>query len=279
MEDTCKFPHNSDLYGIGIRVGLYCQWLTSLASQIYVPAEAPATQATSQLFQTAVLISLVILTATRSIYQPEVIIVLSLSFGGFLTSHHLPDLVNDQASIPRRAVAVINFGAFVAYCCWFWSRGAQKLQEQHPDCVFVTMLFGRWKIIALRTFGIVMSSIGCFVFLVVAAAYTRRVSVLVAQDGVKTSLRYLIPVTGAPGVATRDSKPRWQTWLQITVALLAQSNVIAMVELTLRWNPQQDYQTVLAAGQMIPLVIGVSGLVRILYLVLTSQLRVRLGIS
>jgi hypothetical protein len=279
MEDTCKFPHNSDLYGIGIRVGLYCQWLTSLASQIYVPAEAPATQATSQLFQTAVLISLVVLTATRSIYQPEVIVVLSLSFGGFLTSHHLPDLVNDRASIPRRAVAVINFGAFAAYCCWFWSCGALRLQEQHPDCVYVTMLFGRCKIIALRAFGIVMSSIGCFVFLVIAATYTRRVSVLVAQDGLKTSLWYLIPVTGAPGVVTRDSKPRWQTWLQIAVALLAQAHVIAMVELTLRWNPQQDYQNVLAAGQMIPLVIGVSGLVRILYLVLTSQLRVRLGIS
>lgn len=273
MEDKCKLPYNPDLYGIGIRIGLYCQWLTSLIGQAYVPTEAPAIQAATQLFQTAILISLVVLTAKKKVYQPEILVILPLCFGGFLTSQHLPSLTSGRGSIPRRVLAVLNFGALVIYSCWFWISGASQLQKQHQDCAYGTLIFRRWDIMTLRTFGIVASAIGCSVFLITLALHIRRVSAVVAEDGLKSSLLYMIPVPVSRAISP-DPRPRWQTWLQIVVALLAHIHLAAMVELTLIWN-FHDSETILSAGQMIPLVIGASGLVKVIYMLLTSQIRER----
>ncbi|KAJ3496709.1 hypothetical protein NLG97_g2460 [Lecanicillium saksenae] len=273
MNNSCRFPHNSDLYGIGIRIGLYCQWVTSLIAQAYVPTEVPAVQTATQSFQTAILISLVILTSKDLIHEPEVLIVLPLCFGGFLTSHHVPSPTNDPGSRSRRLISGFNFGALVSYSAWFWSHGVVELHGKCQDCVYVTLLFGRWDIMALRTFGIIMSSAGCLVFLILAALCVWRISAIVNVEGARASLMYLISASTSSPTGPPTLRPRWQTWFQVVVALIGQSHIVAMVELTLIWNPQQDPSGVIAAGQMIPLVVGAWGLVRVVYLFLISHLR------
>jgi hypothetical protein len=79
----CGFSGNSDIYGLGIRLGLYLQWLCSTLALASLRKEISSMAEAYIVFSLALFIALLVLTFQQACtFTAEVIIVLFLSFGG-----------------------------------------------------------------------------------------------------------------------------------------------------------------------------------------------------
>ncbi|KIW57678.1 hypothetical protein PV05_02244 [Exophiala xenobiotica] len=83
--DTCYVPGNSDLYGLGIRTGIYLQWVSSLIANNCYPEEVPTLLVTNTIFLIAVCIATLKLTADSSLKQAEYLVLLRVLYGFLLT--------------------------------------------------------------------------------------------------------------------------------------------------------------------------------------------------
>lgn len=84
---VCKFDGNSDMYGLGIRLGYYLQWYGGIFANWLAPSEVPGIRFANQLFISASFLALIILTVrSRDSLQPvETYIILLLMFGVYLS--------------------------------------------------------------------------------------------------------------------------------------------------------------------------------------------------
>ena len=86
--DTCgaDISGNSDLYGLGIRVGVYLQWISSLLTNVLIPAEVSDSLDTNSIFLFAVFIAIANASTTSPALRPaEAFIMLQLCFGYLLS--------------------------------------------------------------------------------------------------------------------------------------------------------------------------------------------------
>lgn len=85
--DICNgFAGNSDLYGLGIRVGIYLQWISSLLTNILLLKGVPDSLDTNSIFLFAVFIAIANATnATGGLHPAEAFIMLQLCFGYLLS--------------------------------------------------------------------------------------------------------------------------------------------------------------------------------------------------
>ena len=85
--DVCDgFVGNPDLYGLGIRVGIYLQWVSSLLINVYVPAEMADALDTNSIFVFAVFIAIAVVTSsTEGLHPAEAFIMLQMCFGYLLS--------------------------------------------------------------------------------------------------------------------------------------------------------------------------------------------------
>ncbi|KAK4163832.1 hypothetical protein QBC43DRAFT_289392 [Cladorrhinum sp. PSN259] len=82
MADSCAIPGNSDMYGIGIRLGFYLQWLASvLANFLMIEAEIKSSQFSLLSYTGAVIIALAVQSAQKTATDLDTYIVLFLCFG------------------------------------------------------------------------------------------------------------------------------------------------------------------------------------------------------
>jgi hypothetical protein len=128
-ESGCAFDGNPDLYGIGIRVGIYLQWVAQVLVTLWKPSAEGSTLVVKLLLQVAILLGLIILTANGEAIAVDVLIAFWLLFGP-LPSLNLKRL-NPFATIyglPRIAMGT----ATAAFYCWFWFVGWEKLVP--PGC-------------------------------------------------------------------------------------------------------------------------------------------------
>lgn len=121
---NCGFVGNSDLYGLGIRLGVYFQWLSGIVAQIH-PESWQDVQKAYTIFLFAILIATMILTANASTTAPSEIFILFYMFfgGGMLLKTgkiclHMNVLEAVLLSILE--IAMTLFG------CWFWLHGLRK---------------------------------------------------------------------------------------------------------------------------------------------------------
>ena len=83
---VCEFDGNSDMYGIGIRIGFYLQWYGAILASWLSPLELPNIQFSINVFIVATFIALLI-QLIRDVSRLEVVevyIILLLAFGYFL---------------------------------------------------------------------------------------------------------------------------------------------------------------------------------------------------
>ena len=83
---VCQFSGNSDMYGLGIRLGYYLQWFGAIFASWIAPSEVNSLRFSIDLFVAATFLALVILTANDadSLEPVEIYIVLLLMFGAYL---------------------------------------------------------------------------------------------------------------------------------------------------------------------------------------------------
>jgi hypothetical protein len=273
----CHIEATQDLYGIGIRTGIYCQWIATILAGVALPEETAAIQTNTICFQCAILGALILLTARATIDQPEVLIIVPLAFGGFSaaqTFEHGTSLVGTAAakgaSALRTLVMLQIFGVLVGYSLWFWWEGVDSMSP--PGCTYYAFVFAKVMIASLRVFGIVMSILGGLCFIVAELLFLIWPTLSCIQAGRRVTAQYFIT---APGISFGDKgTPRWQIWVRIAISVGSVCYVIVMVELTLAWNPTvEGANTLESVGQLVPLIIGMTGLLRIFYLLLRKRLQ------
>ena len=83
---VCKIKGNSDMYGLGIRLGFYLLWYGAILARWMAPSEIKSVGYTTDVFVAATFLALIILTAedVESLQPVETYIVLLLMFGAYL---------------------------------------------------------------------------------------------------------------------------------------------------------------------------------------------------
>jgi hypothetical protein len=78
---TCEVLGNSDMYGLGIRIGFYLQWMSSPAAAWIAPGETSSLRTANAFFVSATFIGLSIETALNHLDVTEIYVILLLAFG------------------------------------------------------------------------------------------------------------------------------------------------------------------------------------------------------
>jgi hypothetical protein len=83
VSERCGFIGNQDFYGLGIRLGLYIQWIASLFAYACLPEERRGLAGAYATFSFALSVALLILAfENQCTFDAEIIIILFIFFGG-----------------------------------------------------------------------------------------------------------------------------------------------------------------------------------------------------
>ena len=87
------FVGNSDIYGLGVRSGLYLQWASSLLANHLLREESTALMRSYLIFHIALWIAVAVLTFQKSCtFDVEIILLYYLVYGGFVCVFSRPNL-------------------------------------------------------------------------------------------------------------------------------------------------------------------------------------------
>ncbi|KAE9362622.1 hypothetical protein N431DRAFT_144436 [Stipitochalara longipes BDJ] len=151
---TCSFAGNAELYGLGIRIGVYLQWVSGFLANIRNAESVRDMLATNTIFLLALFTALAIITQKESVESIEVAILLQLCFG-FLFSVSTTWGLRVRARFTSSTdygnkvyfpllgstIRVCLASAICSYNLWFWFRGLDKLSR--PNCQPLGLLFAQ----------------------------------------------------------------------------------------------------------------------------------------
>ena len=149
-DDACGFIGNSDVYGLGIRLGVYLQWLTSIISKRFFSSSSPEVLRelldANAIFTLSILIGTALL-ATGSVgqvYGVEILIMLHIFFGStYIISY-------DQLIRGPHSIAISFYGissiltitcGMSAFATWYWFPGLDDLPD--TTCGSFAFLFAK----------------------------------------------------------------------------------------------------------------------------------------
>ncbi|KAG8952321.1 hypothetical protein FRC04_004749 [Tulasnella sp. 424] len=137
--EPCGFDGDDNTYGLGIRLGLYFQWLSTMLSNflgIVKPEEAKSMKGVNLCFQASVFGGLLYVTLTRGttqnagqLYAAEIWVILCLCLGGVLTISPEP---KDRAFVIHDVCQQALNVAMASYTLWFLFTGMDQMA--HPPC-------------------------------------------------------------------------------------------------------------------------------------------------
>jgi len=145
------------MYGIGIRIGFYLQWYTSILASRVAPRELDGLDFSNTVFITATFIALIIQRIQHQLVIVEIYIILLLCFGGyiylvFLYAWRILTRCNPRLDPSRwpslkksEFYSLVNFGMLISVCCfqlWFWFSEVPHL-DQDEDCQAYGFLFSK----------------------------------------------------------------------------------------------------------------------------------------
>lgn len=167
-DGQCGFGGDNDTYGLGIRLGLYIQWLTFIITCGFVTQEARSIRGITNCFQGAMFVALIYITVSKGseLYAVEAYIVLSFCFGGAgleaMISSGIADIdEHEYSNFGDFAIAyMMHLGGFIqfslgmglyAYGVWFFFTGMDNMK--HPSCSTFIFFFSKLHVYHwIRTF-------------------------------------------------------------------------------------------------------------------------------
>ncbi|KAK4244751.1 hypothetical protein C7999DRAFT_17022 [Corynascus novoguineensis] len=280
--DQCGFDGNGDLYGLGVRLGIYLQWSTSvLADNLHEPA-IETTREANMTFQLAMLAGLILITVRSDMETKTIEGYIALLF--CFASAWIASLQGYSAAKARYTGAEDRSGglsiagdvrgqgglllstATCAYGLWFLFVGLDKLPRTAcPETIFFfapVKAFGWYRSLAKAVF--IASLIGSAVLI---PAHT----ILLLRNMGESVARW-----GNPG----NPSPR-PTEIVRTIhlhiprfigSLVAIAVFIIAVELTLVWNHIRGVHTCDSFSQLFPLMVGATNFTRLCYQLFKSLL-------
>ncbi|KAI1106496.1 hypothetical protein F4804DRAFT_300839 [Jackrogersella minutella] len=270
---SCGFDGNSDMYGLGIRVGFYLQWYGTIAATWVAKSEVKGMRLSNSFFISATFLALIIQTSMNALRPVEIYIILLLTYGAYysLVPLYLWRLVTgcnpfwDPSRWSRvkagRVYSILNFGLLVAetsFQLWFWCTGIHTIPvttpcRQHGFFFGMVSLTNPLFIAANIAFNVVLL-ICCFVHMCLGVKAVRpprwhRKQLRRAEKRQLSKERLL-------GLQL----------LQTVFNLIVASLVVVATELTVRWNDINEVNDVSTAGQIIPVVISAGLFAHLFYI-------------
>lgn len=249
---------NSDLYGVGVRAGLYAQWVATLLATLFDPKTESTYRIANLIIQWSIFLGL----CTQSEPGDPVIgavITQYLLFGS------LSSLTGDGVghfSHFSGIFRIIFYTAVSSYGCWFWFNGIDDMTvEGCPDIAF----FGDVSLHGpFRTAGKVFSVLG-----IVICVFSLVFSVFATMRRFRGGIR--------DAFATKErARPKVElVLLVLSMALIGTS--IYLVEHLIERNgiTQVGVKAITSVGQLIPLLAGGLACAMTLWKIVTHQLFMR----
>lgn len=236
-ESMSHFEGNPDLYGVGVRIGLYSQWIATLLVTLFDPANEAPQRVANLIIQSAIFLGLCI----ESSHKTDAVGALITQF---LLCGSLSSLTGDgigHLGHLSGIMRVLFYTALSSYGCWFWFAGIEAMLKPHyPNIGF----FGRSRIDGwFRTFGKAIAIAGvivcvCLIGVCVWAAIRRF------SHGFERAV-----------IRKKKTRPQVEIGLLfLSMGLIALS--IAAVEYLIQVNGITGLSELDSVGQLIPLLVG-----------------------
>lgn len=263
--ERCGFDGDDNTYGLGIRIGIYLQWITSSIAYNFLPKEAETMRGINNCFQAAMFAGLLFITITKGseLYAVEAFMMLIFCMGGVCSGDKEKQNYSNHGATTLGSFIRFSLGvAFCAYGVWFTFKGMDNMK--HPPCstfVFFLVrvnLYGRF-----RTFWKVMFTIGAIGY---AALILVGSGYLVAIYWKSLRQRFTKQDSEVEDISpTGISDPESS---EVPTKILLSSALILFiigVEKMVEWNHIQGVNSLGSTGQLLPLIIGLGGMFRVVH--------------
>lgn len=139
----CGFSGNSDLYGLGIRLGVYLQWITSQIAVYFHLEGSNDLSGAYFIFSAALMIAVFVLTLDQEkSYSVEVVLILYMFFGGFISvrGYRTRSKRKLASSHWRSSLGSASITAMSVYGSWFWIQGESGSRFNRSPCGTIVFL-------------------------------------------------------------------------------------------------------------------------------------------
>lgn len=146
---SCTIAGNSDFYGLGIRIGIYLQWVTAFLANHLLRESIDTSLEINTIFLLALFIATTIATVKDTVVTSELVVLLHLCFGflfsilsiwGHRTGSQLARGGKIRFPLIGSFFRLVLVTAVSAFGLWFWFHGSQ-LHRRSLDCSDYTFLF------------------------------------------------------------------------------------------------------------------------------------------
>lgn len=259
MVGSCVIFGDPDLYGLGVRIGIYCQWLATSIANIASEEEISAMYTVNMCFQAAILCGVVIATSNMTVSAVEVFITFPLCFGGFAATQIHGPSNSLKTTFFGLFAAYQLFGALAGFSAWFWWVGLDQLsRDSCPDYAF---FFTRLEIYHLKWPCRIVACISCLLFLVFEILSLSRIVRAWHGVGFRDMLLSFLESLDAENKAI----PLWKFYLSQLALVLCLVFMLLMAELTIAWNNiTGDVNRIGTVGQVVPLLVGIAGFLKVI---------------
>ncbi|KAI5849324.1 hypothetical protein DFP73DRAFT_540205 [Morchella snyderi] len=276
VDGDCGFSGDDNTYGLGIRIGVYLQWITSAVAYGFLPTEAQSIRGVNNCFQAAMFAGLLFITITKGsdLYAVEAYIMLIFCMGGVCSGDAKEDGIfkvkkfayYKASNIGRVIRFILNIG-FCVYGLWFFFTGMDHMK--HPPCSTWAYFFAKVNLYAwLRTFMKVVFVLMAIIHSVVIFSPILFKLCCSARSIEDTELHDTsLELPGLETENTLRSKPG-KGFEETTMVILSGSLISFMltVELMIRWNHIVGVNEMGSTGQLLPLIMAIGSFIRVLYL-------------
>jgi hypothetical protein len=259
--EQCGFLGNSDIYGVGVRIGLYTQWIATLLVTLFSPEEEETFRVVNLTIQSSIFLGIAVQSAMET-NPVEPIIVLFLMCGA------LSSLTGDGISNSTHVSGMFRglfYTALSAYGVWYWFEGLDQMMRHMKEGCDAIAFFGHTRVEGwFRKLGQAISVLGlavsiCLVGLCAVALWKR----FEFRNRFAESL-----------VRPRRQRPQVEiVFLILSAGLIAFSVIV--VEYLISVNGVSGLSRIDAVGQLIPFLIGILELTSIGWRILIKGLFLR----
>lgn len=262
---SCSMDGNRDLYGRGIRLSFYLQWISTLLVTLFKQEEEQLMRVVNLILQLAVSAALLFLTVNNELYAFEAMIAFWLLFGAL--SSLTGDGFNPLKTLGGLARTMM-YAALSGYGLWFWYKGGVDGLKATPCEEFLFYGKATTSNAGFRTFGKVVSILG----LVVCGG----LMVWTLAMGTRKARRALKERRESGSKSGKAEAPRRRGRPQTEASLLALSVFVIVFSIVsaedlIRRNHVEDVNDLFDAGQLVPLLVGAMGLFNTVVSILANR--------
>ncbi|KAI5843912.1 hypothetical protein DFP73DRAFT_69642 [Morchella snyderi] len=291
--EPCNFAGNPDIYGLGIRIGLYAQWLSTYISNWLHNKKLTKMRDVNTMFQLAMLIALMTIAnqdPKPHVIDPFIIIIQVIGSASTITNKatHKSEW---KGTSWGGMIRFFVYWAVSCYAVWFWFLGIDKFAElPNATCDPIGFAFSKQPLFDgwFRTANKAIACFFAFVYTILfgysawnfGPEYLRNTRAkfgtlyqsVPRQAPVETQSKTEKGLDEIMEVAA-ESADRLNKWTPAMCIILLFMSAAA-VECVIMWNGVHGVNDMFSTGQLIPLVLGLGGLIQVLHKLMNQDNRV-----